>query len=619
MNGYQWFGHNRNNIHKRAKCGSGGVGVLVRNDFADQFLIEIVESSKDGIMWIRFTEKNCVQNCFYVCVVYLPPENSTRAVNAQEFFDNIIGDIYTIPNENMFYLCGDWNSRCGDMLDYIPGVDSLPERNVVDFKCNTYGSIFCDFLSDISCCILNGRNTIQNDFTYVSTRGSSVVDYCIVPYEKLQNFEKFSVSRASTLVDTVNGIGKYDLKGIVPDHSMLSWEMSLDFLVTEITRENTKQSVKTKYDIQNIPQDFLLNSEAIRDLNKLILDLENSNKSQVDLDQMYCEFVKVVKSEMSSKLSCKTYITDGFNNKRRRCKKPWWNEELTVLWNCVCSAEKIWIKATCNKSTLRHNYVQKRKHFDKACQRSKRQYWYSMQDELKNLEDNPKEFWRKIGKIGVGNNRQSIPMEVKLEDNTICTDPKIVLDKWKCDFSNMLNSGNVYETTEKDVNSCIITDDILDSEITNEEVVNILKVSKAGKSPGCDEIPMEMYKNQTAINALTQVFNICYNTGMIPELWSRGIITPIPKSSTSDPRDPMSYRGITLAPTSYKLYCGVLNSRLTVKLDELNFIHDEQNGFRSNRSTIDHLSTITSIIETRKMCKMSTLQLLLISKKHMIL
>ncbi|CAG2196114.1 unnamed protein product [Mytilus edulis] len=166
----------------------------------------------------------------------------------------------------------------------------------------------------------------------------------------------------------------------------------------------------------------------------------------------------------------------------------------------------------------------------------------------------------------------------------------------------MLNSGNLYEATEKDANSCIITDDILDSEITNEEVVNILKLSKAGKSPGCDEIPMEMYKNQTAINALTQVFNICYNTRMIPELWSRGIITPIPKCSTSDTRDPMSYRVITLVPTSYKLYCGVLNSRLTVKVDELNCIHDEQNGFRSNCSTIDHLSTITSIIETRKMC-----------------
>ena len=69
-----------------------------------------------------------------------------------------------------------------------------------------------------------------------------------------------------------------------------------------------------------------------------------------------------------------------------------------------------------------------------------------------------------------------------MEDNSICTDPKIVLDKWKCEFSTMLNSGNLYEATEKDVNSCIITDGILDSEITKEEVLNILKLSKAGKA-----------------------------------------------------------------------------------------------------------------------------------------
>ena len=84
------------------------------------------------------------------------------------------------------------------------------------------------------------------------------------------------------------------------------------------------------------------------------------------------------------------------------------------------------------------------------------------------------------------------------------------------------------------------------------------------------------------------------------------MITPIPKSSTSDPRDPMSYRGITLAPTSYKVYCGVLNARLIDKLDELNILNDEQNGFRKGRSTMDHLSTLTSIIESRKLRKLST-------------
>ncbi|CAC5407977.1 unnamed protein product [Mytilus coruscus] len=45
--------------------------------------------------------------------------------------------------------------------------------------------------------------------------------------------------------------------------------------------------------------------------------------------------------------------------------------------------------------------------------------------------------------------------------------------------------------------------------------------------------------------------------------------------------DTLSYRGITLASVSYKLYCGVLNSRLTYKLDDIDFLCDEQNSKKS--------------------------------------
>ena len=72
-------------------------------------------------------------------------------------------------------------------------------------------------------------------------------------------------------------------------------------------------------------------------------------------------------------------------------------------------------------------------------------------------------------------------------------------------------------------------------------------------------------------------------------MWSMGIITPIPKSSTSDPIDSMSCRGLILSPVVYKLYCGVLTARLMIKLDGMEVISDEQDGFRKGRSTIDHL------------------------------
>ncbi|CAC5379308.1 unnamed protein product [Mytilus coruscus] len=105
--------------------------------------------------------------------------------------------VYTVPQGNAFYMCGDWNSRCSDFTDSITGIDNLPDRHVVDFQCNSYGKVFCEFLTDVSCCILNGRNTILNDYTYVSTRGLSVVDYCVVPYEMLDIFNKFKVTRTS--------------------------------------------------------------------------------------------------------------------------------------------------------------------------------------------------------------------------------------------------------------------------------------------------------------------------------------------------------------------------------------------------------------------------------------
>ena len=89
-------------------------------------------------------------------------------------------------------------------------------------------------------------------------------------------------------------------------------------------------------------------------------------------------------------------------------------------------------------------------------------------------------------------------------------------------------------------------------------------------------------------------------------MWKMGIITPVPKSSTSDTRDPLSYRGIHITSALYKLYCNILNERLSKWESELEILSDAQNGFRKGRSTVDHILTLTSIIETRKLKRQQT-------------
>jgi hypothetical protein len=62
-----------------------------------------------------------------------------------------------------------------------------------------------------------------------------------------------------------------------------------------------------------------------------------------------------------------------------------------------------------------------------------------------------------------------------------------------------------------------------------------------------------------------------------------------------DPRDSLAYRKVTM----YKFYYSVLNNSLSKWLENNYKLADEQNGFRKRRSTIYHLASLTSIIESR--------------------
>ena len=118
---------------------------------------------------------------------------------------------------------------------------------------------------------------------------------------------------------------------------------------------------------------------------------------------------------------------------------------------------------------------------------------------------------------------------------------------------------------------------------------------------GIDEIPVEVLCNEMCITFMTRLFNKCYADGVYPTLWKRGIINPIPKGNLSGDNmcNPALYRGITLAVASYKIFCGILNARLQEFADKNGLIAEEQNGFRSKRSCIDHIMSVVNIVESR--------------------
>jgi len=64
-----------------------------------------------------------------------------------------------------------------------------------------------------------------------------------------------------------------------------------------------------------------------------------------------------------------------------------------------------------------------------------------------------------------------------------------------------------------------------------------------------------------------------------------------------DKTDCNNYRGISLLPTTYKIFSNILPSRLIPYAEEV--IGDHQCGFRRNRLTTDHIFCTCQILEKK--------------------
>ena len=239
--GYVWFGQNRQYVHVRAKKGSGGVGCFVRNSITQTYDVSIIDEDFEGILWLKFCPRTN-EKPFYCCICYLPPSDSTRNIDLGEVYDTLLFQIHKYCKEDFFYICGDFNSRCGDLEDFIAGVDSIPDRNVIDYTINKEGERFCEFLIDSNCCMMNGRNCQNNDFTFISTSGSSVIDYCVAPYEYISNIQDFNVQPTSKLISGSNIHYTLDSPGTYPDHSLLVWTIVVENRVM-CNRSSTSKTV----------------------------------------------------------------------------------------------------------------------------------------------------------------------------------------------------------------------------------------------------------------------------------------------------------------------------------------------------------------------------------------
>ena len=94
---------------------------------------------------------------------------------------------------------------------------------------------------------------------------------------------------------------------------------------------------------------------------------------------------------------------------------------------------------------------------------------------------------------------------------------------------------------------------------------------------------------------LCRLFNTILSTGIYPDEWCKAIIITIHKAG--DINDCSNYRGISLLSNVGKLFCKIVNSRLTKWAEENDLMYEEQAGFTKGKSTIDQVFILQTIIQ----------------------
>ena len=155
------------------------------------------------------------------------------------------------------------------------------------------------------------------------------------------------------------------------------------------------------------------------------------------------------------------------------------------------------------------------------------------------------------------------------------------------------HESNANLTGENTIHNTSINEPITESEV--KKAINHLKNNKSG---GIDSIVNEHLKSLSHIIApsLINIFNLVFDSGIIPESWTLGMIKPIYKNKGCK-SDPANYRPITLISCQGKLFTSILNERLQQYAEEHDLINDCQAGFRKGYSTVDNIFILHSLIE----------------------
>ena len=121
--------------------------MFVKTELCETYNVSVLDDSSEGtkvISWLKL-KTFALKILWYVCVICMPPSESTRLNDPELFYSTLLEQVYSYQNDGCIYICGDFNSRFGDASEFIEGVDDVTPRDVIYRTSNVNGDLFIEF------------------------------------------------------------------------------------------------------------------------------------------------------------------------------------------------------------------------------------------------------------------------------------------------------------------------------------------------------------------------------------------------------------------------------------------------------------------------------------------
>lgn len=421
--------------------------------------------------------------------------------------------------------------------------------------------------------IANGRLFRDGGIGATTCKNSTVIDYCIMSPELFSYESNFEILPFDPLFSDVHN-------GIVVE--FLSKPLKVDDAVS------TEQPDVKKCKWSNDKRESFMN-----DIDLLsVLDLEDrlstilsngcENVDQIIVDSLV-ENCNSILLDAASKSEMVFTPKRKSNVNVQRVKKPWFDRDCFIKRKEYFRARNMnWRFKTAEN---RNNLIRCSKAYKKEINKKYNVYRKDFISKLRSLKTkDPKSYWSLLNKS---------------TDAHKSTINKVSLETFYEHFKNLNNSVDDQEVFPFDIQNADANNNFeLNKTFTEEDVSRAIKSLKNNKSCGNDLILNEFLKNAsgTMLTVFCKLFNIVFESGIIPSCWTEGIICPIYKNK-GDNSNPDNYRGITVLSCFGKLFTAVLNFRLNCYLENMNLLCEEQAGFRKGYSTMDHVFNLKCLVD----------------------